>query len=268
MDKKVVGLDSETKSLIESTASEFETERAYFGAIWEIEDAMFEHMHDLSRGEIEPPEKERYDFDVLVYMQRQLLKEIEKKFGIVYVDKEAGPEFDHPILPGKRDYDDWYQKMDEDYKKEKFEKIICSVCPFCKKTREMSIGVPCSLVSETVASLCYPWICLVMDEKYGRLSRDVFFQKLFEAGGENACKTFLKKERELKKTCAIQIVESMKEAISEHDEEQLNFLRRNIHFLLSNNFSDQADELILFIKENAPGTLLGLSDILPQRYKI
>jgi hypothetical protein len=244
-----------------------ENETAFYKAIVETEQLMFDHKHDLSRGAIEESDEEKHDFNMMKYMQRQLLENLEKKFGIVYADKMESRDCEAVLPEGKRDFDEWYQSMEAESKKEKFELTICSACYFCNSLREKSEYVPCTLFGCCIPSLRYPWKCLMMDEQLCSFNRHFFFAMLYEAGRDDVVEKFKQKEQELKQICATEMVEVGKQAILEQDLMEMDLLKRNIQFLLKNKFFREADDLIRFVRENSPVTFLGFREML-HKYKI
>ncbi|MFA6228411.1 MAG: hypothetical protein WC668_04500 [Patescibacteria group bacterium] len=176
-----------------------QTEMEYWEAIDGIGGIIWNTNHDIGHGRYEnSSEIEQYLTDAQETIER-LVNELADKFGVIPprdCPKSKPGEKVPPASEGKTYYWDWYYAKKAEAKKQYYESIICSACPYSEGLESMTgFNVPCELWKGVLYRLTFPYLCAMLGD-YGQ---EKLHQIIQQRGGEQALKVFKEKLETLKK---------------------------------------------------------------------
>ncbi|MFA5124668.1 MAG: hypothetical protein WC473_02480 [Patescibacteria group bacterium] len=175
-----------------------QTEMEYWEMIDGIGGIIWHTNHDISHGRYESsPEIEQQLADAQETIER-LASELFDKFGVIHPKDcpKAAPGEEMPPAPeGKIYYWDWYEAKRAEAKKQFYDGIICSACPYSKGLESMTgFNIPCSLWSGVLYRLTFPHMCAML----GDFGEEKFYQMIQKKGGSHVLKAFKEKIAALK----------------------------------------------------------------------
>lgn len=174
-----------------------ETELGYWGIIESLGGFLWRMNHDAADGRFEITPAMEKDLLDAQKIQKKLVSELFVLFGVIPPENMPRVEFGEkrPAAPfGCIWYWDWYEKMQEEFYRSEYEKIICSACPFSKGVESFCSargrGYPCSIIRGTAG--------IINDKVCGMVAwKDWSVEQLFEKlakKGDKALKNFRAKQ--------------------------------------------------------------------------
>ncbi|MFA6594173.1 MAG: hypothetical protein WCT16_02840 [Candidatus Buchananbacteria bacterium] len=172
-------------------------EMEYWEAIASIEERTQSINNDIHRGLYESsPEIIQFLIDAQETIEC-LVSKLFDKFGVIPPKDcpkvEVGQEMP-PAPEGKIYYWDWYEAKEAEAKKQFYDGIICSVCPFSEGIDSMvGFNIPCGLWKGALYRLEAPHICAMLRD----LSEKKLHWEIRQEAGRQALKLFKEKQAAL-----------------------------------------------------------------------
>lgn len=176
-----------------------ETQEDYWEAIESLGGYIYGTSRGISKGHIEPSDEVSGSIEDARKIQKGLVWDIYKKFGVIPPEWFNAPNDETidrtPEEPGKQ-YWDWYREQKKLFAKKEYEKTICSACPFSEGSEKSVDRVPCSIHPGGQMKLIFPHRCGMYD--FDTFGPKKLHKKMSEEFGDEALQIFLNKEEELR----------------------------------------------------------------------
>jgi hypothetical protein len=250
----------------ENFLSRFGTEKEIFELILELS-----QLTKTIKSQFFMTDMDLLHLDLFLSIYGKALEKLDEKFGIdTSFERNNLPKVDgeSPLASDesgdRKAFKVWFKEMGDQYKKDLFEKMICSACPYCKESRENSENFPCNIMSVSCSEPTYPWRCHLLDEDDDCFTREELLEIMKNEKGEDALNIFLEKEKILKEEYSKDLLQKYKNIVLQGGVMTCSVFRRDVKYLVENGSVAELQEIVGLMEKEKSELLIFIIDLFPK----